>query len=276
MASFEDLPLDSGREDADSAGSSAPSSPGPRVVVTVLVAAAIASGTWYYLSRDRPTTLTTAAAAAAPAQSVAEPGVVTPVLPPLADMDPVVRDLLSGIGTHAPLLAWLATDDLVGSIATAVDRLAGGRSPARDLAVLRPSGPFMAVRRNAVMQVDARAYLRYDPLVRAAAAVDASKVAAAFTVLRPRLVEAWTLQGHAEGTFDDALARAIATVTATPDVPVDAALVPGAGGYAYADPAYERLPDAQKHLIRMGPEHVRLVRDAVKRFAAALPAATTR
>jgi Protein of unknown function (DUF3014) len=207
-------------------------------------------------------------------QALAEAAPVTAPLPPLAEMDPYVRELFATLGTHPELLKWLATDDLVGAIATAIDRLAAGQSPARDLAVLRPTQGFAVTRAGGVTRLDPATTARYAPLVAAVTTVNPATLAAAFTTLRPRLTEAWVAQGHPEGGFDEAVRKAIEIVATTPDVPAEAALVPGVGGYAYADPAFERLPAAQKHLIRMGPDHVRRVREAARQFGAALAAPT--
>lgn len=280
MTSLDDLPLDTGRGDAAEVAPSAPSSPGPRVVwFGVLAALVAAAGLWYGVTRQRAADAVSDAAAASPpevaSQALAEAAPATPPLPPLAEMDPYVRELFATLGTHPELLKWLATDDLVGAIATAIDRLAQGQSPARDLAVLRPAQGFAVTRAGGVTRLDPASTTRYAPLVAAVTAVNPATAAAAFTTLRPRLAEAWVAQGHPEGSFDDAVRRAIEVVATTPDVPPDAALVPGVGGYAYADPAFERLPAAQKHLIRMGPDHARRVREATRQFGAALTARST-
>lgn len=277
MASLDDLPLDPGRGDTDERPPSAPSSPGPRVVlIGVFVALALGAGIWFYGTRQRAGHATAgSAAAAAPsaaAQALTEPAPIAPELPPLAEMDPYVRALFATLGTHPELLKWLATDDLVGAVATAIDRLAQGQSPARDLAVLRPAQGFAVTRRRDVAQVDPASHARFAPLVTAVTSVDPARLATAFTTLRPRLDEAYRTQGHPGGGFDEAVRKAIDVVASTPDVSADAALVPGVGGYAYADPAFERLPAAQKHLLRMGPDHARRVRDAARQFGAALAA----
>ena len=276
MTSLDELPLDTGREDAGQPSPSAPSSPGPRVALLVVLAAGVlAAGVWYNVARQRAATAAPPGADGAPAsvaRAVTDPAVAT-TLPPLEQMDPVVRELLAALGTHPELLKWLATDDLVSGVATAIDRLAHGQSPARDLAVLRPTPGFVVTRRNGVAHLSAPSQARYAPLVTAVAAVEPAALAAAFLTIEPRLAEAYTRQGHPNGGFAEALQRAIAVVSATPDVPDDAALVPGVGGYAYADPAFEQLPPAQKHLARMGPEHTRRVRDAARRFGEALAAA---
>ena len=278
MASLDDLPLDTGPGDSAQVAPSAPSSPGPRVVVFVVIAAAaISTGAWFYVSQQRATAVGPPGASAVPipAQTVADSPPVMQVLPPLEQMDPFVRELLAALGTDPDLLKWLATDDVVGSIATAIDMLSQGQSPARNLAVLRPTQGFSVERTAGVSLVAPASYARYAPLVNAVASVDASTLVAAFTTLRPRLAEAYARQGHPDGGFDEAVRRAIAVVVTTPDVPADAAIVSGVGGHAYANPAFERLPPAQKHLIRMGPDHTRRVREAVRRFGEVLAVSQT-
>lgn len=276
MTSLDDLPLDAGRDGIATPAPSAPSSPGPRAaIVSVLLAAAIASGVWYIVVGRRPAGPPAPATAptSTTATAVGEAALIATDLPPLAEMDPVVRQWLARLGSSPALLSWLATDDLLGSLVGAVDRLAQGHSPARDLAVLRPTTAFGSRRRDNVTIVDPGSYARYAPVVTAVTAVDPAALADVVVRWGPRLEEAYRAQGHPEGGFDLALARAIDVVVKTPDVAPEAALVPGVGGLAYADPAFEKLPPAQKHLLRMGPDHVRAVRDAARRFGEALAVA---
>ncbi|MGE0816640.1 MAG: DUF3014 domain-containing protein [Vicinamibacterales bacterium] len=274
MSSLDDLPLDTGREGEPVAESSASSSsPGPRVAVVVVLALVLAAaGAWFYFGRTAAPPASTTAGTAAPAPAAVSEAPAPPAaapLPPLGEMDPVVRGLFATLGSEPELVKWLATDDLVGSIATAIDKLSQGQSPSRDLAALLPSGHFATVRRRDVTNVDPRSFARYDALARAAASIDPAKLATIYATLKPRIAEAYAAQGHPDGGLDEALARAVGVIVSTPDVPADAALVPGVGGFDYANPAYERLPPAQKHLLRMGPDNVRAVRDAVRRFAEA-------
>lgn len=271
---LDDLPLSQSDDDV-AAGVPSRSAPRSRVGVWVALATILAgAGAWYaWMPRRSPAGATDAATAASNAPADASSATAPRVaLPPLGEMDPFVRSLLTPLSSSPALLAWLATDDLVGAIATAIDRLAGGHSPARDLAVLRPTAGFAVVRRDAVVRVDPATYARHAPLVAAVTAVDPARLAEAFHTLAPRLSEAYVAHGHPEGGFDQAVDRAIAMVAATPVVPADAALVPGVGGYAYADPTYESLPAAQKHLVRMGPDAVSRVVDAARRFGVALRA----
>jgi hypothetical protein len=269
MSEIDDLPLDPSRDGA--APATALEAPRPSWVPLALVALALAvfGGLgWYVWQRNRPappaTTASPAPAAEAPAATA--PAVV---LPPLEQMDPFLRTLLSGLSSHPQLLAWLATDDLLGSLATAIDRLAQGQSPARDLAPLRPAEGFAVATRRGTTIPESRGYARYDGLAAAVASIEPAKLAAAFRTIEPRLAEAWARQGRS-GSVREAALRAAAVVAATPDPPDEVALVRRVSGYGYANPELEALPPAQKHLLRMGPANVARVRQAAGAFAAAL------
>ena len=270
MSEIDDLPIDPARDGSAArfTGDAPPPSWAPLALI-VLAVAVLGGVGWYVWQRGRaaaPAPAATAAAPATDAQAAAAPRVA---LPPLDQMDPFLRTLLSGLSDHPQLLAWLATDDLLGSLATAIDRLAQGASPARDLAVLRPTTAFAVTTRRGTTLVNPASFARYDPLVAAVASIDPAKAAAAYVTIEPRLAEVWAAHGH-PGTLREAVRRAAAVVAATPDPPAEIVLVRKVSGYGYANPELEALSPAQKHLLRMGPDNVATVRRAVSGFAAAL------
>jgi hypothetical protein len=138
--------------------------------------------------------------------------------------------------------------------------------------VLQPPASFSVARSGAGYRPNPATFARYDALAQAAASVDPARLADVFNTLKPRIAEAYMRQGHPEGGFDAAVRRAIAVIVDTPDLPPDALLVSGKGGYVYSEDDVEQLPAAQKHLLRMGPANARIVRDAARRFGAALDA----
>lgn len=271
MSQLDDLPLDPSRDSAAPATTYEAPRPSWAPLALVALALVVLGGLgWYVWQRQRAAPpATTASTAPAPADAAATPVPVT--LPPLEQMDPFLRTLLAGLSSHPQLLAWLATDDLLGSLATAIDRLAQGQSPARDLAPLRPTTAFAVTTRRDATTLDGASYGRYDGLAGAVASVDPAKLAEAYRTIEPRLSEAWTRLGH-QGSVRDAVVRAAAMVASTPDPPAEVALVRRVSGYGYADPALEALPPAQKHLLRMGPANVTRVKQAASGFAAALAA----
>ena len=275
MSDIDDLPLDPARNGSAPTYYPEPTrtswAPLALIGVAVIVLGGLGWLVWQQRRVAGPVTPASSVAVPNP-ESVAAPTPV--VLPPLDQMDGFLRSLFAGLSSQPTLLAWLATDDLIGSLATAIDRLANGQTPARDLAPLRPGPGFAVVTRRGVPYVDPSSYARYDAIVQAATAVDAARLATIYTTIEPRLAEAYAKQGHT-GSVRDALQRAIATILATPDPPAEVALVAGVGGYSYADARLESLPAAQKHLVRMGPANVQRVREAVRQFSAALPPPST-
>jgi hypothetical protein len=274
MSEIDDLPIDPARDGSTSAFDVQPSRPSWAPLALLVVAIAAAGGLgWYAWQRSRATPTpgaTESAGTAAPAEAPA--ATRSPVvLPPLEAMDPFLRTLLSGLSTHPQLVAWLASDDLLGATATAIDRLAQGQTPARDLASLRPGSAFAVTTRRGQTIVDPASFARYDGLVAAVASVDPARLAEAFVTIEPRLSEAYARQGHT-GSVRDAVQRAAAVVVGTPDTPEEIPVVKKVAGYGYANPDLEALPPAQKHLLRMGPANVATLRQAVSAFIAALAA----
>ena len=242
----------------------------------VIAALAIAIGAAIYFAFGRragpPTTAATAPAAAPqpvkPLGGDAEPVVV----PPLAESDPVVRELVRQLSSHPSVAAWLATNGLIRNFTVSVSNVADGASPARHLGVLRPTGRFAARDRGGVLVVDPRSYERYNALSAAVASIDPAGAARLYATLKPRIEEANRELGGA-ASFDRTLERAIVLLLETP-VPANGELrlLPEERGIGYglADPALENLTPAQKQLLRMGPENAASIKRSLRAIALAL------
>ena len=113
-------------------------------------------------------------------------------------MDGFLRPLLSALSSRPELARWLATDDLVRQLATAIDQAAAGASPARDFKVIAPASPFVAAGRGSRRTIDPASYRRYDGLVQTVTSIDASSVAKIYKTIRPRLNEAYRRMGNPE------------------------------------------------------------------------------
>ena len=191
-------------------------------------------------------------------------------LPPLDQMDGFLRPLLAALSTAPELANWLATDDLVRQLATAIDQSSTGGSPARDFKVIAPSSAFVAGGRGDRRAIDPASYQRYDGLVRTVTSIDAARVADIYKTIRPRLNEAYRGAGHPEGNVDAAISRTIDILLDTPNVKDPIALTAIRGAWAFADEDLEDLAPTQKQLLRMGPSHaealkawLRALRDAL-------------
>jgi hypothetical protein len=229
----------------------------PIAIIAVALVVFLAGGAWW-MSRPRKTT---AGNASPPVVTGTDVPVDKPPpppvnLPPLDQMDGFLRPLLAALSSRPELANWLATDDLIGQLATAIDQAAVGASPARDFKVIKPAAPFVVAGRGDRRVIDPASYRRYDGLVQTVTAIDASNVAKIYKTIRPRLNEAYRRTGNPTGDVDRALAQVLDILLDTPVVKDPIAIVDDEGAWAFADDDLENLRPTQKQLLRMGSANV--------------------
>ena len=248
---------------------------GPRAPVwiaaaLVVVAAAVAGIVFFRRPAPPPTAEPAAEAAAAPQTQARQPlgPEVEPIeLPPLVLTDPLVRELLGGLSSSPTLAVWLATDGLIRTFVVSVENVADGATPARRLRALAPRGPFRTVSEGGAITIDPRSFSRYDGIANAAASVDPAGLARIYSILKPRLVEAYRELGHPEGDLDGTVERAIVHLLQTPVIEEPLTLRPRVLSFRYDRDDLEGLSAAQKQLLRMGPRNVRLIQDQLRAVA---------
>lgn len=243
------------------------------VIVGVAAALAIALALAYFYLRT-PSGEPTAAGvpAARPATEAnleAEPGEQIP-LPPLDETDALVRQLVGRLSSHPTVAAWLTTDGLILNFALVTRQIAAGQSPAKELGATGPVARYRARPSADDLFVDPASYRRYERYAMAVSSLDARGTARLYATLKPRISDAYKRMGDSTGNFDPVLERAIVAMLRVPVVRGDVELVPRGVVYGYADPRLEGLTAAQKHLLRMGPEHVQTVQRKLREIALAL------
>ena len=243
----------------------------PRLVwIAIAVLAIIAVAGFLYLRRGTSGEAEPAAAASGAAAPVTGVAVEPIALPPLDQTDTLVRKLVGALSSHPRVAAWLATDGLIRNFVVVVENISNGQTPAIHLRTMRPTGPFRVVERNGRLFTDPSNYARYDDLAGAALSVDAAGAAKIYTMLKPRIQEAYAELGYQQ-SFDIALSRAISSLVRVPpldgDVPLE---FEGAAAYRFEDPRIEGLTAAQKQLARMGPGNQRAIQAKLRAVASAL------
>lgn len=226
----------------------------------VVLIAAIAY--WFFRPAPPAPAATTPTETAAPATEDVVPAPSPAItLPPLAESDSFVADLVRGLSSRPQLATWLATKDLVRNFAVVVDNIAEGVSPAKHLPEFAPKQAFRAVAGpGGVLVPDPGSFARYDGLANAVDSLDTVGAVKAYHTMRPLFDDAYRELGHPDGNFDVALQRAISNLLATPDLPADPRLESRVQSYHYADPSLEGLRPAQKLLLRMGPRNERIIK----------------
>ena len=195
------------------------------------------------------------------------PAAVT--VPPLDQSDAVVRELVRQLTSNPTVASWLATDGLIRNFTVATANIADGVSPERHLRRLRPAEPFAVVRQGNQYTIDPASYRRYDRVAAAASSIDPDGAAKLYATLKPRIEEAYRELGHPDTSVDGAVEQAIVRLLQTPIVQRPPRVEPGNRGigYAFVDPDLEALSGAQKQLLRMGPENMRAIQQALRAIA---------
>lgn len=226
----------------------------PIAIIAVAIVTIVGGAIWFYSrSLAPPANASPKVVTATEAPIDSKPSDKPVDLPPRDRMDPFLRSLLRELSNRPELANWLATDDLVGQLAMAIDQASTGASPARDFKVLKPSGTFGARGTGPTRVIDPAGYKRYDALVQTVTSIDASKVANIFKTIRPRLNEAYQQHGNAGRTVDAAVVAALDILIETPEVK-DPIAVTGAGTlWEFKDEDLESLLPTQRQLLRMGP-----------------------
>ena len=241
----------------------------------IVLPIAIAGGLWYLLSPRKPiSSPPTVSAPSAPPPTTAPERPAEPLvkaadidLPPLAQSDPIVRELVMRLSSHPTIAAWLATKGLIANFTLVTLTIAEGRTPRQFLRPVAPRGPFRTTRAGGELFVDPRSYERYAPHADAAAALDPAGTASLYLTLKPRITEAYRELGYPEGDFDRVLERAIGVLLQTPALDEKVSLSPKGVNYAYSDPKLESLSPAQKQLLRLGPRNGQAIRGKLDEIA---------
>ena len=242
------------------------------IAVAVLSVLAIGLG-WYFMQNRQAATDGAPAGGGATTAATDTPlggDAMNIDLPPLDQTDTLVRTLAAGVSSHPLLASWLATDGVIRRFAVVVDNIAYGQPVRKQLTEVTPAGQFRVAGRGGPTRPDLRNYARYEPITAAMESIDPMRAAQMYTMLRPRLEEAYLELGRGV-SFDHALEQAVVALLEAPPIRGDEALVPAKTvGYAFSNPQLESLTPAQKHLLRMGPERAPRVQAKLRDIALAL------
>lgn len=245
---------------------------GPKVlpIVVVAVVVVLAFVIWYFWLRSPapPPAPVEAAAPAAPAPvAPAEPELE---LPPLDASDAVVRELVAGVSSNPVLASWLVNEELVRRFVAAAVMLAAGDVPASQLRFMAPDEGFRERRSGARVVLDPESYDRFDRMVGAFLSLDTAGAAELFRRVEPLAQEAYRDLGYPDGDFREVLGKAIRHLLRTPRVSGAIELVPKVESFEFADPDLEALSDAQKQLVRIGPENTARIQAKLRELGLAL------
>lgn len=192
------------------------------------------------------------------------------ILPALKGSDEWVRQKAKSLSTYAKFAEWLRIDDLIRRITAAVDNIAEGKSPRKQLKFLDPKKPFTIIKRQERVFLNPQSYRRYDVVADAFSSVDTGGVVRLFLELKPLFQDAYKELGYPNQDFQNTLIRAIKELLSAPIVEGDIAVGEGATSYYMTNEELEELSEAQQHLLRMGPQNTFKIQKKLKEIGVIL------
>jgi hypothetical protein len=213
--------------------------------------------------------------AAPRAESSAEPQEAPPSpepLPSLARSDGLARELATPVSQHALFGVLLREAGLIERFVLLVDNLAEGLVPRRPLAAFVPRQKLLVLGAEPELRLDPASYRRFDAVTAAIGSLDVAQAVAAYRRLAPLCEESYRALGYPEGGFEARLHAALALLLETPEAERAPALVAKTLRYEFADPELEQRTNAQKLLLRIGPENGERVRRKLREIQTALGA----
>lgn len=185
----------------------------------------------------------------------------------LDQSDEVVRDLAAELSSHAALIQWLKSDDLVLNLVASVDNIANGETPGSHIEFFEPPGRFDVVVKDGIISIDPASYKRYNLVADVFSSLNTKATVRLYWQLKPVLQEAYKEFGYPEKDFEKTLIKAISELLKVPVLDRDIEVQLDVVAYKLADPRLESLNPAQKHLLRMGPENVEIIQSKLRELA---------
>lgn len=191
-------------------------------------------------------------------------------VPHLRESDEWLRAEAKELSAKPGLVQWLKASDLIRRITAAVDNISHGLSPWRHLKFLGPGKAISVVRKGDQIYLDPRSYRRYDRIADVFCSLDTAGTVRIFRLAKPLFQEAYRELGYPNRNFQETLLWALKELLSTPVVEGQIALKEAVVTYSILDEDLEDLSDAQKHLLRMGPQNMRKVQKKLREMALAL------
>lgn len=189
-------------------------------------------------------------------------------LPTLNESDEVVVARMDEVLSDQ-VMSLMVTDDLIRRGVVYVDNIAKGKVAASHAPVERPKESFKVIEGD-ILTIDPNSYERYTPYVKLFTSLSAAQAIRIYDEYKPLINEAYAEIGYEGDAFNQTLEEAIDVLLDTPEPKGDMPLVRNSVTYQYAYSEWENLPQAQKQLLRMGPENMKKVKAALRNIKAEL------
>lgn len=261
-------------------------------IAVVIIVLMLAGGAYYFLGSDEPQPEPEIPApvtlpepepeqplvtdAALPEPDIIEPEVEDPIpaspseteepLPTLAQSDEYIVDKTVEVANGMKIEPILVEKDIVRHFVVFVDNLAQGELARKVSPLKAPNSKFTVSEVTNKTYLNPDSYHRYDLYANFVDNLDEQQLFATYNKVKPLLGEAFEELGYPDMNFDDRMIEAIDVMLSAPVIEAPIELDSVSVNYKFVDPALEGLPNAQKLMIRMGPENSKKVKAALRKL----------
>ncbi|WP_137223569.1 DUF3014 domain-containing protein [Shewanella sp. MEBiC00475] len=192
-------------------------------------------------------------------------------LPALSDSDDFVEAKTLAIANGMKIAPIILKKDIARQFVVFVDNLAQGDLVRKASPLKGPDTQFSVSEITNKTYLNPDGYHRYDVYANFIADLSEKDLLSTYTELKPLFSEAFTELGYNDVDFDKRMQQAFSMIINAPIIEDPIELSSISVNYKYVNPNLEALPNAQKLLIRMGPENTRKIKAAVKKLQKSFP-----
>ncbi|MCL1078819.1 DUF3014 domain-containing protein [Parashewanella spongiae] len=165
----------------------------------------------------------------------------------------------------------LKKDNVARQFVVFVDHIARGDVARKASPLVAPEQQFDVLEVSEKTYLNPDSYHRYDIYAGLLEQMSATAIIDTYTKLMPLLEDAFAELGYEDVSFNQRVRKAIREVMNAPVIEQPIELTSVSVNYKFKDDKLEALPNAQKLMIRMGPDNTRKIKLALKKVYNQLP-----
>lgn len=187
-------------------------------------------------------------------------------IPALAESDEYVKEKTLEVANGMKIDPILVEKDIVRHFVVFVDNLAQGELARKVSPLKAPNSQFTVSDVTNKTYLNPDSYHRYDLYADFVSNLDEQQLAITYKQLTPLMGEAFDELGYGDMSFNERIIEAIDVMLAAPIIEQAIELSSVSVNYKFVDPELEALPNAQKLMIRMGPDNSKKVKAALRKL----------
>ncbi len=181
-------------------------------------------------------------------------------LPALQSSDQFVLEHLVANVDHTLLIPI----DMISNMVVFIDNFSRGKVARNFSPLIAPQDAFSVTNKKGKLIIDDKSFHRYDQYAKLVNGIEVEKFIRFYTLLSPLIDEAYQDIGYPQGRFNSTFEKAIDQLLQTPLIHYPIEVIAPYTMYRYVDKNLEQLPDAQKLMLRMGADNLKIVQEKLR------------